>query len=667
MPRTPYAALDHKGELISLHRTKKAAVAAAQRFANRTGKACEVASSDALGRFGGAGDAVPSRRARKNPAATGAVLRFTHKGKRYQVTQERMTYAQAEAEAKRLKASGVDALHIEVPGREYGVAELVGGKVRSNPTRSNPRGGYASEEANDAIGRDMETLRAHVPRGYMGEVKTILAVLHGNDMSLAADSFVKGMKAGDVTYPAFYVDDRAPIKQVTTAWTGKVGKREFLSALKSLQKELGGKGTRSNPKQQSLFGGSHMRGNPRSNPTRPVHVKRLAAARATLDTAFEQAKSRPTAANLAALDRFRGKYAQEYLSVHGKRPEGIDTLADNVGDLLMSELYPGKGSGKGPTIRRNPKETRHAPKFKIGQWVVDADDGGRLGQVEFIGGYDDFIGGYRYKVRELNGPTVYRNGPNLKRARKPSTRSNPGCRDAGGNFIPVPACGGGFKSQIATQTVMHKGKIWTLRESGDSAKSLAATVRQLKAQGYQVHVHAFPMEVGVYTRGRKKAGGSTGTRKAKPKSSGKKKTRRAVRSNPAPSVASIVAKSKREILADMEKGVVPRSVTRFAELHNYVDANTYGGMEAAVEDLDPYEMVELGNAVQDQLDAWLQQRAAGVSKTRSNPVTSHRGVTILWQAGVARYRDPQTGRRVTVGQRQGGIKRARQQIDEALD
>lgn len=136
-------------------------------------------------------------------------------------------------------------------------------KTRWNASKahSNPRGGgYASEEANGAIGRDMERVRAYVPQGYMGEVKTILAVLHGNDMSLAADSFVKGIKAGNVSYPVFYVDSRVPVKQVTTAWTGKVGQREFNTALKSLQEGLR---SHKNP------GWIHNRSNPRSTRSNP--------------------------------------------------------------------------------------------------------------------------------------------------------------------------------------------------------------------------------------------------------------------------------------------------------------------------------------------------------------------------------------------------------------
>ncbi|AMV17418.1 hypothetical protein [Planctomyces sp. SH-PL14] len=43
---------------------------------------------------------------------------------------------------------------------------------------------------------------------------------------------------------------------------------------------------------------------------------------------------------------------------------------------------------------------------------------------------------------------------------------------------------------------------------------------------------------------------------------------------------------KADILADMRAGVVPRSVKHFSELHDYVAANCYGGIEALLDELD---------------------------------------------------------------------------------
>lgn len=41
-----------------------------------------------------------------------------------------------------------------------------------------------------------------------------------------------------------------------------------------------------------------------------------------------------------------------------------------------------------------------------------------------------------------------------------------------------------------------------------------------------------------------------------------------------------------EILADMRAGLVPCSVKNFSQLHDYVDANCYGGGEALLDELD---------------------------------------------------------------------------------
>lgn len=53
---------------------------------------------------------------------------------------------------------------------------------------------------------------------------------------------------------------------------------------------------------------------------------------------------------------------------------------------------------------------------------------------------------------------------------------------------------------------------------------------------------------------------------------------------------------------------VPSSVASFSELHDYVDANEYGGLceDWAMEG----DYIAFGNAVQDAVDAWI--RAGGV-------------------------------------------------------
>lgn len=73
----------------------------------------------------------------------------------------------------------------------------------------------------------------------------------------------------------------------------------------------------------------------------------------------------------------------------------------------------------------------------------------------------------------------------------------------------------------------------------------------------------------------------------------------------------IVRRAKREILRDIVKGTVPDSVGSFAELHNYVEANGYGG---AFEDDAPIASMDLWNDVQNELDQWLRQRALESSR-----------------------------------------------------
>lgn len=64
----------------------------------------------------------------------------------------------------------------------------------------------------------------------------------------------------------------------------------------------------------------------------------------------------------------------------------------------------------------------------------------------------------------------------------------------------------------------------------------------------------------------------------------------------------LVAKAKSEILADIEAGRVPASVRSFSELHNYVDANFYGGIEfEGIEDADTF------NAMSDAVNEWLSR------------------------------------------------------------
>jgi hypothetical protein len=65
----------------------------------------------------------------------------------------------------------------------------------------------------------------------------------------------------------------------------------------------------------------------------------------------------------------------------------------------------------------------------------------------------------------------------------------------------------------------------------------------------------------------------------------------------------VIHRAKREILDDIETGNVPASVGSFSELHDFVDANGYGG--AFEEDAHCVDNVDFWNAVQNSVNKWL--------------------------------------------------------------
>lgn len=76
-------------------------------------------------------------------------------------------------------------------------------------------------------------------------------------------------------------------------------------------------------------------------------------------------------------------------------------------------------------------------------------------------------------------------------------------------------------------------------------------------------------------------------------------------------VARLVADAMQSgIRLDIDSGIVPRSVTSFEDLHDYVDANEYGGEpltsleEALGEDRTTY--INILNSSTDLVDAWLR-------------------------------------------------------------
>jgi hypothetical protein len=64
-----------------------------------------------------------------------------------------------------------------------------------------------------------------------------------------------------------------------------------------------------------------------------------------------------------------------------------------------------------------------------------------------------------------------------------------------------------------------------------------------------------------------------------------------------------IERAKTEILADVASGIVPRTCASFSELHDYVDANGYGG---AFEHDFNNEETDFWNSVQDTVGAWIK-------------------------------------------------------------
>jgi len=68
-------------------------------------------------------------------------------------------------------------------------------------------------------------------------------------------------------------------------------------------------------------------------------------------------------------------------------------------------------------------------------------------------------------------------------------------------------------------------------------------------------------------------------------------------------LTAAVELAKGEIRIDIANGTVPPTVTTFSQLHDYVDANGYGGaFEGDADKID----IDFWNAVQDEVDNWLQ-------------------------------------------------------------
>ena len=76
--------------------------------------------------------------------------------------------------------------------------------------------------------------------------------------------------------------------------------------------------------------------------------------------------------------------------------------------------------------------------------------------------------------------------------------------------------------------------------------------------------------------------------------------------------AESVKRIKREIREDMASGLIPSSVASFGALHDYVDANEYGGFcdDLGYDGFSSWAaFIDFVNAVQAEVDAWLAASA----------------------------------------------------------
>lgn len=79
-----------------------------------------------------------------------------------------------------------------------------------------------------------------------------------------------------------------------------------------------------------------------------------------------------------------------------------------------------------------------------------------------------------------------------------------------------------------------------------------------------------------------------------------------------PNLQETIARAKGEILADVRSGHVPAGVRNFTALHDYVEANEYGGLFEnwpADWDIERDPFITFWNAIQDTLDDWITSGA----------------------------------------------------------
>lgn len=105
-----------------------------------------------------------------------------------------------------------------------------------------------------------------------------------------------------------------------------------------------------------------------------------------------------------------------------------------------------------------------------------------------------------------------------------------------------------------------------------------------------------------------------------------------------PTLNESIERMKQEILGDIKAGRVPADCPSFSALHDYVDANEYGGFcedalaSALIEHFGghdknegmPDKMMEYLNDAQNAIDLWLKEGGIAQGMASSSPANTQR-------------------------------------------
>ncbi len=94
-------------------------------------------------------------------------------------------------------------------------------------------------------------------------------------------------------------------------------------------------------------------------------------------------------------------------------------------------------------------------------------------------------------------------------------------------------------------------------------------------------------------------------------------------------IDAVIAKAKQEILNDIREDRVPAGITSFSELHDYCDANEYGGLCEEHGDMS----TEDAHRVQEALDVWI--------KAGNAELCVHCYTPVFWDESAVNYRHRQ--------------------------